>query len=367
MRLLFVSHSFPPKDRPLASIGGMQRVAVELAEALPAHADVSFLVLRSAWRWHHLQCALWLWPTLWRIWRKIRRGEVDAILFSSMVTGALVLFLRRALARRDVVAGAIVHGKDVTQPGLYQWLLVRHILRALNVVMPVSQATGAECIRRGMPASHVHVIPNGVQAARFQAPATRTGNAAAGPVDRLLLCSVGRLVRRKGFAWFVRAVMPQLPPRVHYEIGGNGPERGSIARAIEERGLGDRVRLLGRLSESALVRLYGQADLLIVPNIPVPGDMEGFGIVMLEAGACGTPALAARLEGIQDVITEGTNGHLIASGDAAGFVNAVTRLHEDAKALRDLGISARNHTLRHFRWEAVSARYVKALKAVQRT
>ena len=201
MRLLFVSHSFPPCGRPMASVGGMQRVAVELSETLPAHAEVTRLILRSAWRWHHIQCALWLIPTLVRIWRKARRAEIDAVLFSSMVTGALGLLLRRTLSRRGIPMAAIAHGKDVTQKGPYQWFLVRRVLQVLDTVLPVSRATGAACVARGMPEARIHVIPNGVQAARFAAIARRPK--APGP---FLLCSVGRLVRRKGVAWFVRSV-----------------------------------------------------------------------------------------------------------------------------------------------------------------
>ncbi len=361
MRLLFVSHSFPPADRPMASIGGMQRVAVELSESLDAHTSVTRIVLHSAWRWHHIQCALWLVPTFARIRSKARRREIDAVLFSSMVTGALGLLLRHTLAKHDIPMAAIAHGKDVTQKGPYQWFLVRRILQVLDAVLPVSRATGAACMARGMPEARVHIIPNGVSAARFQ-PVARERS----PREVLLLCSVGRLVRRKGFAWFVRHVMPRLPANVHYHIGGAGPERARIAAVIRECGLGDRVRLLGRLSEEGLLHLYDKARLLIVPNIPVPGDMEGFGIVMLEAGACGVPAVASRLEGIQDVITEGVNGHLVVSRDAKGFAAAVARYVDNPAAWQALSSQTRQHTLAAFRWNTIAARYVHALEDLRK-
>ena len=361
MRLLFVSHSFPPRNRPLASVGGMQRVAVELSEALPSHVAVTRLVHRSAWRWHHVRCALWFGPTLIRIWRIARRGEMDAVLFSSMVTGALGLLLRPALVRRGIPMAAIAHGKDVTQRGPYQWFLVRSILRRLDAVLPVSTATGAACMARGMPEARVHVVPNGVHPERFSAIAAQRTAANA---ESFLVVSVGRLVRRKGFAWFVREVMPKLPPQVRYHICGAGPERDRIEQAIRDRKLHGRVRLLGKLAEGNLLDLYAAADLLVVPNIPVPGDMEGFGIVMLEAGASGVPALAARLEGIQDVITDGTNGHLISSRDADGFVRAIMRYVTDSDALQTLSDRTLAHTLAHFRWDAIAARYVRVLTNV---
>ena len=359
MRLLFVSHSFPPRSRPMANVGGMQHVAIELSEALPAHASVTPLVLRSAWRWHHVRCALWFIPTAIRIWRKARRAEVDAVLFSSMVTGALGLLLRRTLSRRGIPMAAIAHGKDVTQKGPYQWLLVRRILRVLDAVLPVSRATGDACTARGMPEHRVHVVPNGVRAERF---ASLTQETSASTQGTLVLCSVGRLVRRKGFAWFVRTVMPQLPSSVEYLIAGTGPEHGRICEAIRDCNLSDRVRLLGKLPEEGLLHLYARAHLLVVPNIPVPGDMEGFGIVMLEAGASGVPAVAARLEGIQDVITEHANGHLVESRDAHGFACVVTRYEADRNALHELSTRTQAHTLAHFQWDDIAARHARIMK-----
>jgi len=159
--------------------------------------------------------------------------------------------------------------------------------------------------------------------------------------------------------------MPQLPASVHYLIGGAGPEHSRIAAAIKEHNLSDRVQLLGRLSDEDLLQLYHRADLLIVPNIPVKGDMEGFGIVMLEAGACGMPAIAARLEGIQDVISEGVNGHLVESRDAEGFIRAITPYVESPETLVALGTQARNHTQNRFGWGAIAARYVRVMERLR--
>ena len=282
---------------------------------------------------------------------------MDAVLFSSMVTASLGMLLCRSFRRQGIVAASIAHGKDVTQKGPYQWLLVRRILRSLDAVMPVSRATGAQCIRRGMPECRVHVVPNGVQLDRFFSAQRQSRG------DTFVLCSVGRLVRRKGFAWFIQSVMPQLPSNVHYFIGGSGPEGPAIAAAIQEGALSDRVHLLGQLSEDELVSLYVRADLLIVPNVPVQGDMEGFGIVMLEAGACGAPAVASRLEGIQDVITEGVNGHLVECQDAAAFTHAIMRYVDDTTALLELSTRTRDHTQAHFQWDAIAARYLAVLDA----
>ena len=366
----------------MANVGGMQRVAVELYQALAQHPDIDLdaIVLRSSWRWHHIVGIGWLFTTLRKIRRKAERGEIDAVLFSSMVSASLAPLLRRTLARRGIPVAAIAHGRDVTQPGPYQYLLVRRILGALNAVLPVSRATGIECIKRGMPEARVHVIPNGVDTARFVPVADRATRRRALaealkdpkqalpkqalPEQALLLCSVGRQVPRKGFAWFIDEVMPLLPNDVHYWLAGDGPQADAIAEAAQRHGLLHRVRLLGRISEEALALLYRGADLFIMPNIPIPGDMEGFGIVMLEAGMSGTPAIAARLEGIQDVITEGVNGHLVESGNAWAFSETIISYYHDRAALDTAAQRAARHTTETFSWAAIADRYVQKMRTL---
>lgn len=375
MKLSFVTHSFPPEDRPLASVGGMQRVAVELDEALGRRSDIEYrrFALRSSWKWVHVRTPFFLAGLLFRLRRMIHRGEADVIVFSSMVSASLAVLLRGSLDRHGVKAAAIVHGQDVTLPNPIHQRLVPRVFAALDLVMPVSHATGEACTRRGLDPTKLAVVHNGVDVRRFEASITREvrdrarairdhlGGADAAP---LLLASVGRQVERKGFVWFLEHVMPELPDHIHYLMAGDGPEAEAIENAIRRGGLGDRIRRLGRVTEEELLALYEAADLFIMPNIPVPGDMEGFGIVMLEAGMCGVPTIAARLEGIREVITEGRNGHFVESGDAGGFIRRITVIDRDREALAELSQRTRRHVRETFGWDTVAANYVSELERV---
>lgn len=363
-------------DRPLENVGGMQRVATELFEALGRHPRVHLtpLLLHSDWADINRNTALFLPRVWWAIREKARRRAVDAVLFSSMVTAATATRLQPLLRRRGVAAATIAHGQDVTLPAApYQWLVPR-IFHAVDAVLPVSRATGAACLQRGLAPEKLHVVPNGVNLGRFRPleakPVMRRSlEETIGhtlPPGALLLCSVGRQVKRKGFAWFVEAVMPRLPADVHYWLAGEGPEAEHIREALTRHGLEHRVRLLGRLSEAHLEALYRGADLFVMPNIPVPGDMEGFGVVMLEAGMGGLPSVAARLEGILDVVAEGSNGNLIASGNADGFATAILAYHYDRERLAQAARSACQYTRDTFGWDAVANRYVETLEALCR-
>lgn len=381
MRVLFVSHSVPPKGRPLENLGGMQRVALKLHEALEerddgdATLDYEALVLRSSWRWIHFRTPIFLLSVLWRLFRAARRDTVDVVLFSSMVTAALAVPLRGVLQRHGVRTAAIVHGLDVTTPfPPYQWFVPR-VFDALDAVFPVSRATKQACRERGAGAEQLCVIPNGIDVERFHRPNDRTNarmrlgqglevSPPPPPPDAFLLCSVGRHVKRKGFHWFVDTVMPRLPENVHYWIAGDGPHTDAIQDAIESHRLHPRVRLLGRISNDNLARLYRGSDLFIMPNVPVQGDMEGFGVVLLEAAQCGTPAVASRLEGIQDVISEGENGHLVTPEAPEAFVAAIRRYYDNPEQLAPAARRAATYTTNRFGWASVADTYCSALRTL---
>jgi phosphatidylinositol alpha-1,6-mannosyltransferase len=158
--------------------------------------------------------------------------------------------------------------------------------------------------------------------------------------------------------------MPSLPDDAHLLVAGEGPERARIEAAIATHSLSSRVRLLGAVSNAELALMYQGSDLFVMPNVPVAGDMEGFGLVMLEAGLCGMPVIASRLEGIADVITDGANGHLVESGRADQFVHAITRYFNDSESLSHASAKARAHTVSRFSWSGVTDRYVEILSAL---
>lgn len=374
---LFVSQSFPLKGRPDKNIGGMQRVAVELHDALQMRDDLRLdnIILESSSRWHLTVCVPWMFKTLYSIIKKASREQIKAVFFASMPPASLMILVQKILAEKQIPAAAIAHGRDIILPGLYQSLIIKRVLGALDAVLPVSRATAAECLARGMPAEKTHIVPNGVNknqftpSTDFQRTRCEMGRIFSGaqnvlPEDAILLCSVGRQVKRKGYVWFIRNVMPHLPENVHYWLAGAGPRTPRIKRAIIECGLGNRVRVLGRVAEADLPVLYRGSDLFIMPDVSVPGEIEGFGVVMLEAGASGTPTIAARLEGIQDVIKNDVNGLLLESRNARAFRDAILGFAHDRSALQRFSGSAYRHTVANYSWEAIGNRHIEILRGL---
>ena len=353
----------------------MQRVASELHRALEQHERLSVrtVALRTSWRWTHLRTGPFLLRTLAMLGYLAVARKADVVLFSSMVTASLAVPLRRLFRANGIRTAAIVHGRDVTLPGMVYQRFVPRVFASLDRVFPVSRATAEACRQRGLAEHKVQIIPNGIDTRRFGKPerGRRSLVAARFPADglpeeALLLCSVGRQVERKGSVWFVTHVMPRLPEQVHYWIAGEGPEHPRLSEAIARFNLAHRVQLLGRVSEETLTALYRGADLFIMPNIPVPGDMEGFGVVILEAGLNGLPVVASHLEGIADVVAEGRNGHLVESRNASAFIERIRYYMDDRERLRSASGQAEQYTRETYGWPAVADRYAEALQRLVR-
>jgi phosphatidylinositol alpha-1,6-mannosyltransferase len=119
------------------------------------------------------------------------------------------------------------------------------------------------------------------------------------------------------------------------------------------------------VDEELLATLYRGADTFVMPYIPVPGDMEGFGVVMLEAGLSGLPTLAADLEGIRDVVHPGENGELLPSRDAGAWVDAIVRMRSRNGSRAENAARARHFTLTHFGWDSIANRMVDGLRAAR--
>ena len=351
----------------------MQRVAVELYRALGAHPDVELdsLCLETTWRATGLRTGPFLVALLSRVPSRVERQKTEVVLFSSMVTAAVLPMIGGRLRERGAITAAIPVGRDLTLPNpAYQWLVPR-VLGELDFVFPISRATAAAAIERGADPARVHVVPCGVDFNRLQPPKSKAAAREALlsnlrehgvrlPDSPLLLLSVGRHQERKGFHWFVDRVLPRLPPNAVYLLAGSGPMTSVIEEKARTRGVGARVVLRGQVSEVELGCLYAGSDLFVMPNIPVAGDIEGFGVVMLEAAAAGLPVIAAELEGIRDVITAGENGWLVPAGDAEAFAQGIVGAM-NAPGAAEFGMRAAVHVRDRFSWSSIVDRYLEIL------
>jgi len=368
LKILYISHLHPPEGKPLESIGGMQNVSMQLVRVLGQREDVELktIIQQAPWEGIGISTTVFLVNLLGRITEEVRSFKPDVILFSSMVTAGVAPFLPKSV---NVPMVTINHGQDVTLPVWPYQRYLPFVFNKLSGVISVSAATREACIERGMNPDIGVALPNGLDTEKLsKLPAHDVARKAIEDHFKIdlkgkkLLLTVGRQVKRKGHTWFINEAMPLLKNDVVYLIIGDGPEFEYIRRARENSPLKENIILAGRQPGKVLDYAYAASDLFIMPNIPVPGDMEGFGIVLLEANSAGLPAVAADLEGIKDVIEQGVNGYRVEHSRPELFAQTIDKvLDSDLNVLSE---SARKYAVETFGWEKVVDRYINFLSDI---
>lgn len=303
---------------------------------------------------------------------------VEVVFGGSAMVAPLVLLLARLFRRKAVVQ---VHGLDIIYPNqLYQALCVRW-LRRCDRVIANSGYTASLAKKKGARPEAIAVIPPGVHAERFVAEKT------PGALERQLgleknrvILFVGRLAKRKGIVEFIRNCMNDIvtaiPDACLVVIGQNpteslthGDDVGSAIEAtVSAMGLNNHVRMLGWMEGADLAKIYSLCHLIVLPVLPVTDDVEGFGIVLLEAAAAGKPAVATRVGGIPDAVEDGKSGILVEPADYAALSRATIKLLREEKVRVSLGEYGRKRVREHFGWEIVVRQYDEALsRAVEIT
>src|SRR5699024_382739 len=180
--------------------------------------------------------------------------------------------------------------------------------------------------------------------------------------DHKMLLTVGRMVKRKGHAWFIEEVWPKVDKDSIYVIIGNGPEFEHVKQLAKGAVRSNNIFILGRQPDHILKQAYAAADLFVMPNIPVKGDMEGFGIVLLEANMARTPAVASDLEGMKDVIAQGLNGYKVPPCRPKKFAQTINDVL--AEDLEQMGLKSRTYVKEHFVWNKIASDYAAFLEKI---
>ena len=234
-------------------------------------------------------------------------------------------------------------------------------------------AVGTETIRqgklRGIPESKFIFIPNGVAVTETVPEYSRNDleTFLGRNIQGNVLLTLGRLVKRKGVAWFIENVVRQLSADVIYIVAGEGREAAAIQAVIQRHHLQDRVFCIGRVSDRGKELLYSSADLFIQPNIETTGDIEGFGLVVLEAAMYGLVVIASGVEGLKDAIQDGQNGFLVAAGDASAYKRKIESVLGDPAGRIAFGKQSRNYVIKNYAWPLIARKYLDLISSTECT
>jgi phosphatidylinositol alpha-1,6-mannosyltransferase len=317
IKFLFITRNYPPK------VGGLEAYSYNLIKEFEINNNTNKIVLTKSivhLFWFIPYCFL---KAIYFRWRY----KINYIHLCDAMLSPVGILLKIFTAAKISTS---VAGLDITYNNFLYQLIIPWCVRRLDTVICISQATRDECIRRGIPHHICSVIPIGVRSEEIYLESStdelrcrlqkKIGKSMQ---DKQVLVTVGRLVRRKGVAWFVENVVPHLDGSYLYLIVGNGPESDRIQGLVKNNDLEGRVFMLGELSDEERNLVFNASDIFIMPNISIPGDIEGFGIVALEAGSCGLPVIASNIQGIRDAVVSGKTGILVGEQNPNDYLNAI--------------------------------------------
>jgi glycosyltransferase involved in cell wall biosynthesis len=349
--LLFITRNYPPQ------VGGLENYSYNLINEFEKQGS-TWKIFFSKSKIH----LVWFLPyCFFKALLMIRKYHIDTLHLCDAFLSPLGLLLKFITGKNVTTS---VHGLDITFPNWLYQAIIPKCVSHLDMVICVSRSTRDECATRGVPRQKCRVIPNGVTPSDFfLSKSSREVRFILEKVfgttflDKKVLLTVGRLVKRKGVLWFVENVMPRLDKSYIYIVAGNGPEYRSILEKIDKHKLNQRVFLLGNVSDEMRNLLYNGSDIFILPNITVENDIEGFGIVAIEAGSCGLPVVASNIQGIRDAVLDGRTGCLVAERNVEGFLEAISTMN-----LRKSKVSS--IVCNTFAWPNIIKRYRKLLENI---
>lgn len=281
----------------------------------------------------------------------------------------LVAWVVARMTSRPVVVYA--HGEELTSWGSgAKFRALVFTLKHADQVIANSDYTRGELLRLGVEASRICLINPGVDTERFR-PELETDDLRQRiglKAEQVLLLSVGRLSRRKGFDEVIRC-LPELRRQgfdVHYAIAGIGEDREYLAALAIEHCVEDCVHLLGSVSADELPRWYNACDVFVMPNRDINGDTEGFGMVFMEAAACGKPAIAGIAGGTGSAVLDGITGIRVDACAPGELGRAILRIAGDPALAADMGKRACIRARAEFAWPTVAERVRAASRLIVR-
>ena len=356
MKVLFITRKYPP------ATGGMETLSYNITIRYPGEKKILKMGKKNQM---HL---IWFIP-LCMFYLMINSKKYKVLHLSDMVLILLGAWVR--IFNKKIKIMINIHGLDINFSDrksilskIYK-IYLNIFAKEKNYDKLICNSNNTQEIAQSFNFAKTEVIPIGIEY-------KKTANYSKEDLYEIIsnkhknkkyLLTVGRLVERKGVKWFIENVLAGLPEDVVYLVVGEPAwiksgenELDKIKKSISNRNLQNQVQLLGRVSGHDLEVLYQTADIFLMPNIPVVGDAEGFGIVAIEASARGLPVVASELEGITEAIKQGENGFLIKPKDSGAFVNKINELinYSDIDGLKK---EISDYTIKEYSWDNIINKY----------
>jgi phosphatidylinositol alpha-1,6-mannosyltransferase len=357
IKVLFIARKFPP------SVGGMENYAYDLSSALEKKVDLIKITWGKSNIWLPFVFPMFFVKACYHL---LTNRDIDVIHIQDAVQAPLGWLLSRIFRKPFLI---IAHGLDITYDNWFYQHVNIYFVKKADAIISISSATNQKVIEAGYDRSRARTIfigtidNYGVGLKHDKAKLLEE----LGLGNQNILLTTGRFVKRKGVAWFIEKVLPELVKRNNnliYLVAGEGADRHNIENAISISRMSKNVKLLGRVSDELRTNLYLSSDVFVMPNIKVEGDMEGFGLVAQEAATAELPVVGSNMEGIADAIVNGKNGFLVETGSIKGYVEKINELLADDIKRKSFGKKARKYTLEKYNWGNIAEKYIEVYKEI---
>ncbi len=301
---------------------------------------------------------------LWHLYRKAKYDAVIAITWSPCGTGACLFNLLHRIPY-----WVICHGNDVLEPqrSFFYTRLMRNVFRSAKGILPNSGFTANSVSDLDIPRNIITVIGCGIIPQDLK-------NACCGKSIREqfaigskpLLVTVGRLVNRKGQDMVILALPKILQsfPETIYMIVGEGKEQERLERLAAETGVKKNVIFTGFINDDEMYTCMAECDLFVMASrdLPEEGEVEGFGIVFLEAGCFRKPVIAGRAGGMVDPVVDGETGYLVDPTNPEDIAQKIVTLLDNKERCERMGSAGYERVMQDYTWDAVARRVLAALQ-----
>lgn len=379
----FLTLDFPP------IVGGISRYLHEIINHLPANEvrvaavttpgyeafdakqkfDIDRLRVPSKWDAFHKQLKFFA-PFYY--WNLLGKSDISKILCGQAHYS--LLFPAWAISRqRRIPFGVFTHGLDLLYPQTTRYrALFNNLLREADIIFANSGTTERILLDLEIDKNRIEVIYPSVsnEIERLDNSLVDSIRDKHNLVGRKCILTVGRLVERKGHDIVLQA-MPQIlhaVPDAHYLIVGKGEYEPILRSLVQKFGIEPYVTFAGYAADEEVAAYYALCDVftMISREIPEKGDIEGFGIVYLEANVRGKPVVAGNSGGVPEAVIHGETGLLVDPVNVEEVGQAIVRLLQDQELACRLGKQGQQRATREFTSKASAAKVLASLEAITR-
>ena len=379
-KTLLLTENFPPKE------GGSGRWFWELYSRLPNdkvlivandtpegrefdkthELDIVRIELESTeWGLASTKGLGFYWETIRKVLKLVKEHGIEEVHCGRVIPEGVIA---RAL---KLLAGAryncFVHGEDVETAATSREhsLLVKNVCKNASMLICNSENTANIVRKLGFDSgSKCEVLHPGVDTSRFEVAAPDTSfRQKMGWSGKRVLLTVGRLQRRKGQDFLIKSMPALLKefPDLFYAVVGRGECYDELISLVDQHKLHDNVCVYPDMDDEALIKCYQQCDIFILPNRTIDNDIEGFGMVLVEAQVCGKPVIAGDSGGTRETMNIGKTGHIIDCSSTENLLNGLSPILRNREIV-DGEVDIADYAKNRFNWDQHVAKAKRLFK-----